>query len=124
MEHTVALGEIASKIRSKNAGPFWVTVDIFFGDRASYDTAAADGAITPARVAALYGVQTETVKIFRIRDLEAIKISYPRKTPQGSADDRDIHAAQQYIPLLSYRIPSETTTPREQNSPRHHRAEG
>ncbi|TFI40417.1 DUF4387 domain-containing protein [Rhodococcus sp. 1R11] len=102
---SVALGDLASKIRSKNAGPFWVTIDIFFPDRESYADAAAEGTITPDSLSAVYGVPENSIKIFRLDQLHAIKISYPRAIPQGSIHDRDIHAAQQYIPLLTFRIP-------------------
>ena len=30
------LADLVTKIRSKNAGPFWVTVDIFCGDAARF----------------------------------------------------------------------------------------
>jgi hypothetical protein len=98
------LGELASHVRSKNAGPFWVTIDAFFPDRRTYDIAAADGALTPASVAALYRMPETSIQIFRIPELEVIKISFPRRTPQGSIEDRDIHAAHQHIPLLEHPI--------------------
>ena len=31
------LGEKVKKIRSKNAGPFWITIDIFCGNKQIYD---------------------------------------------------------------------------------------
>ena len=30
------LGEVATIVRSKNAGPFWVTIDVFVGSDADY----------------------------------------------------------------------------------------
>ena len=30
------LGEKVKKIRSKNAGPFWITIDVFSGDKKIY----------------------------------------------------------------------------------------
>jgi hypothetical protein len=44
------------------------------------------------------------VGIFRLPDLRAIKISFPRPVPQGSFTDRDIHAGQQHIPLAQLAI--------------------
>ena len=32
----LTLGEKVKKIRSKNAGPFWITVDVFCGDKKVY----------------------------------------------------------------------------------------
>ena len=31
------LGEKVKKIRSKNAGPFWITIDIFCGSKEVFD---------------------------------------------------------------------------------------
>ncbi len=39
-----------------------------------------------------------------MKDLKVIKVSIPRKEPQGSKYERDMHAGQQYIPLLDYEI--------------------
>ncbi|MFC4011334.1 DUF4387 domain-containing protein [Nonomuraea purpurea] len=99
------LGELSRYIRSKNAGPFWVTVDIFFDDDAAYDCVATSGVIVPELIADMYGVRPDQVKIFFIPDLQVVKVSYPRKTPQGSVGDRDMHAAQQFIPLQTVEIP-------------------
>jgi hypothetical protein len=95
------LGELAELIRSKNAGPFWVTLDVFLPDRDAYDMAAAPGLITPDAIGRLYDVAPETVEIFRIPDLRVIKVSFPRAVAQASLLDRDMHAGQQHVPLAS-----------------------
>lgn len=104
MSKTVPLRQLASKIRSKNAGPFWITVDIFFSTNESYERVVASGVLTRQLVADLYRVNEPDVKLFEMPDIKAIKISFPRSAPQGSIHDRDIHAAQQYIPLLDLPI--------------------
>lgn len=86
------LSEIVPKVRSKNAGPFWVTVDVFCGDAATYARVAA--ALDTAAVAALYGQPAQLMKRFDIPDLHVVKFSFPRPVVQGSADDRDMHGAQ------------------------------
>jgi len=98
---TATLGSLASKIRSKNAGPFWVTIDVCLPDEATFARASAADCLTPAGIAEIYGVAPSAVKIFRIPDLRTIKVSYPRAVPQGSINDRDVHSAQQYIPLAA-----------------------
>jgi len=99
------LGQLATLVRSKNAGPFWVTIDIFLPDAASYERAAASPALTdPDAVAERYDVLPSAVKVFRLPDLRAIKISFPRPSAQGGAHDRDMHAGQQYVPLLDIEI--------------------
>lgn len=100
MTRTSKLGAIARRIRSKNAGPFWVTIDVFLDCDEDYETVAADGVVTAQRMAMLFGADEDLVKIFRLPNLRVVKISYPRLAAQGSVADRDVHAAQQYIPLL------------------------
>ena len=47
------LGDIAVKVRSKNAGPFWLTVDIFCGSQSVF--AQVRTSITSARIAGVLG---------------------------------------------------------------------
>jgi hypothetical protein len=89
---TTRLQDIAEKIRSKNAGPFWLTIDIFCGDFTRYERISR--ALTTERVAALYDTPSQNVKRFELPDLAVIKFSMPRPTIQGSRTDRDMHASQ------------------------------
>src|ERR1700704_31487 len=93
------LGDLADLVRSKNAGPFWMTLDIFLVTDADYQRVAGPGILEQRVIADLYHVPPEGVRIFRLPELRAIKISFPRPVPQGSFTDRDIHAGQQHIPL-------------------------
>ena len=86
------LGEQVLKVRSKNAGPFWVTIDVFCGTSAAFDKVSAT--LKTQTVAALYGCPLHLVKRFDIADLSVIKFSIPRPVVQGSARDRDMHGAQ------------------------------
>jgi hypothetical protein len=101
---TTTLGELASLVRSKNAGPFWVTIDMFFPDDATYDRASTSPIIDVETIGGRYAVDPNGVRVFLLPDLRAIKISFPRPTNQGSKDDRDMHAGQQYVPLLDIDI--------------------
>jgi Domain of unknown function (DUF4387) len=56
-------------------------------------------------IAARYDVSPNTVKVFRLPDLHAIKISFPRPSAQGGTHDHDMHSGQQYVPLLDVNIP-------------------
>ena len=56
------LYDAAAIIRSKNAGPFAVTIDLFFPDEDSYRLARSSALLTVAGVAAAYGVDESTVK--------------------------------------------------------------
>lgn len=92
------LGDYAHKVRSKNAGPFWVTIDVFCGDTARFETIRA--ALKTEAVAALYDQPSQMLKRFEIADIYAIKFSLPRPVVQGSRYDRDMHGAQ-YAVLLA-----------------------
>ncbi|MDP5306086.1 DUF4387 family protein [Paracoccus spongiarum] len=91
------LGDAVLKVRSKNAGPFWVTIDIFC-DRPEIFARVRD-TLGNREVAALYNVPEATLKRFDIEDLRVVKFSLPRPVVQGSAADRDMHGAQ-YAALL------------------------
>lgn len=88
----MTLGEQVLKVRSKNAGPFWVTIDVFCGSDTAY--AAVLPRLHSARVAELFETSIELVKRFDIADLHVIKFSIPRPVVQGSRWDRDMHGAQ------------------------------
>ncbi|MFS8198186.1 DUF4387 family protein [Streptomyces sp. CWNU-52B] len=99
------LGDHAIEIRSKNAGPFWVTLETFMKDSAGYAIAADESLIDEAVVAGLYGVDAAHVQIFRIPALNVVKISFPRRVTQAGLRDRDIHAGQHHVPLAALRLP-------------------
>ncbi len=94
------LREVTTAIRSKNAGPFWVTVDIFFDGAESFRDYHDDPALGTAALAARLGTDPSAIRRFEIESLHAIKLSYPRAQPQGGVVERDLHAGQQYVPLL------------------------
>jgi hypothetical protein len=97
------LGEVADQVRSKNAGPFWQTLEAFLPDDAAYRS--AEPLITASLIATLYHVDAGAVQIFRLPELRVIKVSFPRPLPQGSPHDRDMHAGQQHVPLASVALP-------------------
>ncbi|MGB5870963.1 MAG: DUF4387 family protein [Albidovulum sp.] len=80
------------KIRSKNAGPFWVTIDVFCGSPAAF--AKVSAALQTETVARLFHQPSQMLKRFDIADLSVIKFSFPRPVVQGAAADRDMHGAQ------------------------------
>lgn len=98
------LAEVCRYVRSKNAGPFWLTVDLFFDGPESYALYRDHPAIGGDTLAPLYGVQADEVKRFAIDDLEVVKLSFPRATPQGGAAERDMHGGQFYARLLDLRL--------------------
>ena len=100
MPAAVRLQELAQVVRSKNAGPTMLTLDVFFNDAGGYGRAAASEALTPAAVARLYGVAADTVQRYLMPQLNAIKFSLPRALCAGTPGDGDLYGAQQHGPLL------------------------
>lgn len=92
------VADIAVKVRSKNAGPFWLTVDIFCGSQDAF--AQISEALSTDRVAAAFQVAPETLKRFDIASLHVIKFSLPRPVIQGDINDRDMHGAA-WAPLIA-----------------------
>jgi hypothetical protein len=99
------LAELAHEVRSKNAGPFWVTMELFMRDAAGYRIAADESFLNERVVARLYRVEESAIRIFRIPSLNVVKISFPRPVSQGSLRDRDIHAGQHHVPLARMVVP-------------------
>lgn len=84
------LGDLVEKVRSKNAGPFWMTVDIFCGTPKAF---AQVSALDTGRIAALFQTDAAQIRRFDIADLNVVKFSFPRPQVQGSIHDRDMHGA-------------------------------
>jgi Domain of unknown function (DUF4387) len=100
------LRDIAKVVRSKNAGPFEITLDIIFRNRADFDAVRKSGVITKELVSSLYNVPTQSIITFGFFELvNAVKITLPRPRPQGGIGETDMHAAQQHVPLQEIRIP-------------------
>ncbi len=87
----VRLGDVAEKIRSKNAGPFWLTIDIFCNSGDSFEQVC--NALATEAVAAVFARPPGDVKRFEIRNLNVIKFSLPRPVVQGDIKDPDMHGA-------------------------------
>lgn len=96
--------DVCHHIRSKNAGPFWVTFDLFFDGPETYRRYRDSTTLSPELFARLYGTDPALVKKFAIDDLNIVKISYPRATPQGGTEERDMHSGQQYVRLLDIEL--------------------
>lgn len=96
------LADRVAKVRSKNAGPFWVTVDIFCGSSDVFEQVKSE--LKTETVAALYHQPSQLLKRFDIADLNVIKFSFPRPVVQGSRADRDMHGAQWAILLAELDI--------------------
>jgi hypothetical protein len=99
------LDEIARVIRSKNAGPFCLTLDVLFGDEVSYRRVVNAEAITREKMARLYQQPLANVQVFHHPAALAMKVSIVREAPAGSLADTDLYGAQQHVLLYPIEIP-------------------
>jgi hypothetical protein len=89
-----------SLIRSKDAGPFMLTIDLFFVDAETREGFMSAGVFSADRIGALYGVDPAQVQVFELADIDALKISFPRPIASGEFGDTDITGGQQYALLV------------------------
>lgn len=103
MDHVtepMPLRRLAQVVRSKNAGPTLLTLDLFMNDAQAYQRALASDALQPQALARLYGVPPGSVTRHLLPELHAIKFSLPRAVCAGTPGDGDLYGAQQHGPLL------------------------
>lgn len=98
------LSDVCRHIRSKNAGPFWITLDFFFVDRDAFDRWASSPALQPEVLAKRLAADATLLRIQHIPDLATMKVSYPRAVPQGGRIERDMHGGQQFVKILDLEL--------------------
>jgi hypothetical protein len=100
----VKLSEIAQVIRSKNAGPRRLTLDIMFGSDADYQRVMQSPALGAEAIGRLYHVPADEVRLIPYPAGRAIKIVLARRIMAGDPGDYDVYGAQQHAPLLGIEI--------------------
>lgn len=99
------LWQMTKLIRSKNAGPFELTFDVIFKDRAGYEKVRDAKLISPEWFAKTYHLTPEVVAIINYDAANAIKITIPRPAISGDIDDTDVYGGQQHGPLVNIEVP-------------------
>ena len=98
------LSDIAQVIRSKNAGPRRLTLDIMCASDADYQRLTQSPAVSRETIAQLYRVAPDAVAIIPYPMGRAIKIVLARSIMAGDPGDYDVYGAQQHAPLLGIEI--------------------
>jgi hypothetical protein len=103
---TRPLRELARIIRSKNAGPFELTLDVMFDDPDRYESFKRSGALNAVTIRKLYGLATdERVDTYFVDAALAFKATFARPISSGSCGDTDVFGSQQHAPLLDLPVP-------------------
>ena len=103
---TCYLGDVASIIRSKNAGPYELTFDVMFDDDDTYAKVKGCGILSQATVARLYHIDEEDVIASLFWDpARAFKATIKRSSVSGAFGETDTHGSQQHVPFLYLALP-------------------
>jgi len=99
------LWQVSKLIRSKNSGPFELTFDVIFKDRATYEKVRDAKIINAEWFAKTYRLTPEVVAVINYDAASAIKVTIPRPVISGDIDDTDVFGGQQYGPLVDLEVP-------------------
>lgn len=101
--NTYKLRDFASVIRTKNAGPYELTMDVLMKDDESFEWIRAHNVINEDVIAELYHLRKEDVLgIVYFPHARAVKATVVRPLPSGAIGERDVYGAQQHMPLADY----------------------
>jgi hypothetical protein len=112
------LADIARVVRSKNSGPYEITMDVIFDSPAIYQivkaaSASSEGLLSPVTICKLYNLEPrELIHCGFYDPAMAFKATVPRKLDgvmkgAGGFMEGDIHGAQQSVGLLELKLGEE-----------------
>lgn len=97
------LRDVASVIRSKNAGPFELTLDVLLKDDETFEMLRKADVINARTIASLYKIpESDVVAIVCFPNARAIKATIVRPMASGALGERDVYGAQQHAPLMTF----------------------
>jgi hypothetical protein len=99
------LYQIAKLVRSKNAGPFMLTVDILFETDTNYQKVLRSKVLSAELIGEIFGIPPEKVDYYECPKARALKFSFPRKYNVGDFRDSDIFGGQYHARLVDVEIP-------------------
>lgn len=94
--------DIAKILRSKNAGPLYITFDIIFHN--AEDMKRVLSSLKKEDIAMAYETDVGQIDIISYKIVNSIKITFPRKHISGALMDNDIYGCQQHMPLANIEI--------------------
>lgn len=117
---THLLGTVAQVIRSKNSGPYEITLDVMFSDPTIYNQIKSSNILTAEKIASLYDMAVEDIVWSGFFDPAlAFKATIPRRArfsgnagkgstsivvSSGGPWETDVHGSQKYLPLMNLQV--------------------
>ena len=100
------LSDLATVIRSKNAGPFELTFDVLFANRDDFDRVVRSKVLSAEAFADLFRISvSDVIAVVEFEPALAIKVTIRRTRSSGAFGETDVYGAQQHAPLSSLEIP-------------------
>ena len=94
--------EYTKILRSKNAGPLYITFDLIFENAKNLSYVMEH--LQKEDIAAAYGVEVSDIDIIEYRVVNAIKITFPRTVISGALRDTDVYGCQMQKPLSEIEV--------------------
>ncbi|PKS08579.1 hypothetical protein jhhlp_004965, partial [Lomentospora prolificans] len=114
------LSDLTHVMRSKNAGPYEITIDAIFVSEKAYHAVKSSGLLSPENIARALCIPKEDIIWSGFMDPAlAFKVTIPRvrggkRTAAGSFMENDVHGSQQHLGLANLKLHPEivsTLTP-------------
>jgi hypothetical protein len=103
---TCYLADIASVVRSKNAGPYELTLDVIFDNLDTYEKFKSFDLLHKSVIAKLYSITEKEVLVSMYWDQAmAYKATIVRPQVSGGFGESDTHGSQQHVPLMYIKVP-------------------
>jgi hypothetical protein len=99
------LVDITDIIRSKNSGPYELTVDLMFSSFDWYKKVCSARAINQELVCKLYKIKpADIINIIQFDPAKAVKVTIKRPLCSGDPGETDVYGAQQHAPFLNLEL--------------------
>lgn len=98
------LKELSKVVRSKNAGPLTLSIDILFDGEDDFRLACGSAKLSTSALAHLLDRPEKDIRVIRDARARAIKVVLPRSVVAGSFGDVDVYGAQQHAVFLDIEL--------------------
>ncbi|KAI1035623.1 hypothetical protein LB504_005783 [Fusarium proliferatum] len=105
------LSDLCRIVRSKNAGPYEITIDAMFASKEAYEAVKSSDLLSSSNVAKAIGISEQDIIWIGFFDPAiAFKVTIPRirsgkKKSAGGFMENDIHGSQEHMDLASMKLP-------------------
>ena len=100
------LSDLATVIRSKNAGPFELTFDVLFATQDDFMRVVLSEVLSAKAFAELFRIPiSDVISVVEFEPALAVKITIKRSRSSGAFGEMDVYGAQQHAPLLQVEVP-------------------